>query len=228
MCKSGLHRSWWQHWSANSTITDSPNPKAHIRSYSGGSPNHFIAFEHHSALSLLFVAIQFLFEFMENFMTGCEACCCCCWWFIVRSVMVKRLWASRTAPTLNIWLRWCVKGVKRRRERGREKTVKGLAKRTAAFLCFFLWPFRKERTEYTLPPHYSEKAFLPAHISGLRHFLYAKKNIMSVQQKPIGGKNLWMSNRMSHSNSGLDSSCGAASSVKMPGFKAEEWRAKNK
>lgn len=94
----------------------------------------------------------------------------------------------------------------------------------SCFPLLFSWPFRKERTENTLPPRYSEKAFLPAHISGLRHFLHAeKKNIMSVQHKPIGGKkNLRMSNRMSHSNSGLDSSCGDASSVKMPGFEADE------
>lgn len=165
------------HWLSN-------NPKAHILSYNGGSPNHFTAFEHHSAL--LFVENRFLFEFMENFMTGCEACCCCCWWFIVRRMMIKRLRASRIAPTLNFWL----KGAKRRRGRGRKKMGKGLAKCTAAFLCFFhgLWERNEQKTKNTLPPCFSEKPFLPAHISGLRHFLYAveKKNVMSVRQTLIG------------------------------------------
>lgn len=52
---------------------------------------------------------------------------------------------------------------------------------------------------------------------------------MSVQQKPIGKKkNLWMSNQMSHSDSGLDSSGGDARSVKMPGSDAEERKSKKK
>lgn len=37
-----------------------------------------------------------------------------------------------------------------------------------------------------------------------------------------------MSNRMTHSNSGLDSSCGDASSVRMAGQDAEERKAKEK
>lgn len=158
---------------------------------------------------------------MENFTTACEACC---WWFIVRRVMLKRLWASGTAPTRNIWLRWCVKGVKRRRGRGREKALPNAQLLSSAFFHGFLE--RNEQKTHFLHATLKRSFSLPTYPDcGI--FLMPKKKILSVQQKPIGREkiNRWMSNRMSHSNSGLDSSCRDASSVKNAGFDAEEWKA---
>lgn len=166
----------------------SSNPKAHILSYSGGSPNHFTAFEHHSALSticgdpvriwiygklydwlwglLLLLLVIHCAEHDDKKITGQQEC--------TYTKYLTQMMCERSEE-------------EEERKREREDCKRALPNAQLHSSAFFMALLeRNEQKTHFLHATLKRPFFLPTYPDCGIFFML--ENIMSVQQKPMGEK----------------------------------------